>query len=229
MNAQYQISAVADGYTIADRPDVEPTPYYNATHLVAASLAKAQSDMSNPAFDAQNPHFRNRYASLAAVRNAVIPILAKHGIALVQDLQSVENGVSCTTRLYHSSGQSLTFGPLVLPVSKADAQGFGSAATYARRYALMAVAGVVGDDDDDAESAVGATPQKVAAPKAPEGYAQWAQSLKDAAKRGMVTLQSIWEAGTKEYRQYAASQGSWWPDLKNQAAQLGNGAVNEQA
>lgn len=122
---------------------------------LAAALAKAQVEMSNPKFDKTNPHFKNKFASLAAVRDAVIPILAKHGIACVQDLVDVDGGVACMTRLYHSSGQVLAFGPLRMPVSKPDAQGFGSAATYARRYHLMAVANVVGDEDDDANQATG--------------------------------------------------------------------------
>lgn len=122
---------------------------------IAAALSKAQTEMSNPGFDSTNPHFRNKFASLAAVRNAVVPVMAKHGIFVSQDLCSVEGSVSCLTILTHSSGQQMRFGPLVLPVSKNDAQGFGSAATYARRYSLMAVAGVVGDDDDDANAATG--------------------------------------------------------------------------
>lgn len=122
---------------------------------IAGALSKAQTEMSNPGFDSTNPHFRNKFASLAAVRNAVVPVMAKHGIFVSQDLSSVAEGVSCVTILTHSSGQQMRFGPLVLPVSKNDAQGFGSAATYARRYSLMAVAGVVGDDDDDANAATG--------------------------------------------------------------------------
>lgn len=122
---------------------------------IAAALAKAQGDMANPSFDSQNPHFRNRFASLAAVRNAVVPVLAKHGICLTQNIQTCEGSIACTTTLTHASGQQMVFGPFILPASKADAQGFGSAATYARRYTMMAVAGVVGDDDDDAETAVG--------------------------------------------------------------------------
>jgi hypothetical protein len=122
---------------------------------IAAALAKAQCEMSNPGFDSTNPHFRNKYASLAAVRNATIPVLARHGVSVIQDVKTADNGVSCETILTHSSGQQMRLGPLVLPVSKADAQGYGSAITYARRYHLMAVAGVVGDADDDAEGAVG--------------------------------------------------------------------------
>lgn len=124
---------------------------------IAKALAAAQAEMRNPAFDSQNPHFRNSFASLASVRNAVVPVLAKYGICMTQNLETTGDGkgVACTTYLTHESGQQMAFGPLVMPASKADAQGFGSAATYARRYSLMAVCGVVGDDDDDANSAVG--------------------------------------------------------------------------
>src|SRR6185437_6559691 len=122
---------------------------------IATALAKAQLDMSNPKFDTTNPFFKNKYVSLAAVRDAVVPVLSKHGIALTQDLCAAEGAVSCITILTHASGQQMRFGPYALPVSKQDAQGYGSASTYARRYHLMAVAGVVGDADDDAETAVG--------------------------------------------------------------------------
>ena len=127
----------------------------NPLNEIGAALAKAQADMTNPKFDRENPHFRNRFASLAAVRDAVIPVLAKHGISLTQDLTSEGNAVRCLTILTHASGQQMRFGPLSMPATKADAQGLGSAATYARRYALMAVAGVVGDEDDDANEASG--------------------------------------------------------------------------
>jgi hypothetical protein len=121
---------------------------------LATALSKAQTEMSNPGFDSKNPHFGNKFASLAAVRNAVVPPLAKNGIAIVQDICNVEGGISCLTRLVHLSGQWMEFGPLVMPFAKADAQGFGSAATYCKRYHLMAINVVAGDTDDDAEAAV---------------------------------------------------------------------------
>jgi len=126
----------------------------NDLDKIATALAKAQADMSNPTFDSANPHFRNRFASLAQVRNSVVPILARHGISLTQDIRTDGNAIACTTILTHASGQQMTFGPLVMPASKGDAQGLGSAATYARRYSMMAVCGVVGDDDDDGNAAV---------------------------------------------------------------------------
>ncbi len=137
---------------------------------IGAALAKAQAEMSNPRYDKTNPHFKNKFASLAAVRDAVIPVFAKHGIACLQELEAVEGGVACTTILIHSSGQVHRTAPLRMPVSKADAQGFGSAGTYARRYSLMAVANVVGDEDDDANQATGRP--------APATNLNWAHSPK---------------------------------------------------
>ncbi len=122
------------------------------TDKIDAALAAAQAEMANPAQDAKNDHFRNKYATLASVRNAVIPVLAKHGISCTQELVSIDNKVGCATRLAHA-GQWIEFEPLMLPAGKNDAQGFGSACTYARRYSLQAVAGVFGDADDDGNAA----------------------------------------------------------------------------
>jgi hypothetical protein len=135
---------------------------------IAAAFAKAQSEMQNAVFDSKNPHFGNRFASLAAVRDAVLPALARNGIATFQDILNVEGGISCTTILVHSSGQKMEFGPLIMPFTKADAQGFGSAATYCKRYHLMAVGVVAGDADDDAQAAVG-KPTAYAEPHRPQG------------------------------------------------------------
>lgn len=137
-----------------DQTTTEPTVAPFATNELAAAIAKAQLEMQNPKFDSENPHFRNKYASLAAVRDAVVPCFAKHDVAIMQDV-TTENGlVKCTTHLMHSSGQSTVFGPLTLPVQKADIQGYGAAITYARRYSLQAAANVVGDADDDGNAAV---------------------------------------------------------------------------
>lgn len=117
------------------------------------ALAEAQAEMKNPALDSVNPHFKSKFANLASVRNAVIPVLAKHGLFLAQDLTNTERGIACKTIISHVSGQQITFGPLEMPAMKPDAQGLGSAATYARRYSLMAALSIVGDEDDDANAA----------------------------------------------------------------------------
>jgi hypothetical protein len=117
------------------------------------ALIEARVDIHNPQFDSQNPHFKSRFASLKAVIASVIPPLADHGIAVIQDLQTVEGGIACYTHLLHESGEEKTYGPLIMRATKQDPQGYASASTYARRYHLQAVGGVVGDDDDDGNSA----------------------------------------------------------------------------
>ena len=117
------------------------------------ALIKARADIHNPHFDSENPHFRSKFASLKAVIEATIPVFAQHGIAVVQDLQTIEGGIGCFTHLLHESGEEKKFGPLVIRPTKPDAQGEASASTYARRYHLMTVCGVVGDVDDDGNAA----------------------------------------------------------------------------
>lgn len=121
---------------------------------LAAALAKAQAELENVSKDRENPHFRSRYATLAGVLDEVRPKLAKQGISVVQmPVNGDGTSIGVVTRLLHSSGQWIEGAFYVAP-TKADAQGAGSALTYARRYSLMAVAGV-GPEDDDAEAAVG--------------------------------------------------------------------------
>jgi len=117
-----------------------------------AAFTMAQTEMKNPPLDSTNPHFRSKFASLAGVRDSVVPVLNKHGIAVTQLLGARDGGITCETILIHSSGEWMS-GEAWMPSVKSDAQGYGSAATYARRYSLMAICGVVGDEDDDGNAA----------------------------------------------------------------------------
>jgi hypothetical protein len=120
---------------------------------IAEALAKAQCEMKNPAFDSVNPHFKSKFASLAAVRDAIVPVAAKHGLFIAQNLTNTERGIACTTIITHASGQQMSFGPLEMPAMKPDAQGLGSAATYARRYSLLGAFSLSAEEDDDANAA----------------------------------------------------------------------------
>lgn len=160
------------------------------TNEIAKALAEAQGEMKNPTFDSTNPHFKNKFASLASVRNATVPVLAKHGIAVVQDLVTTDGAISCTTRLFHTSGQTLTFGPLAMPATKPDAQGLGSAATYAKRYALMAVCGVVGDEDDDGNAAVTNGKSNYHDPRGEKWTKQDTQEVNKYHKRILAAIES---------------------------------------
>jgi len=126
---------------------------------IATALAKAQGEIANPAKEAENPHFRSRYADLATVLKTVRPVLAKHGIALTQTTQILDGSLVLVTRLHWRDEELAGYYP-ISPV-KSDPQGYGSAMTYARRYALQAIVGVAADDDDDGNAA-SAAPSKPA-------------------------------------------------------------------
>src|SRR5262245_22215396 len=120
---------------------------------LSAALVKAQAAVKAPALDSVNPHFKNRYASLAAVREAVLPAFHAQGLAILQSPCDRDGRPALTTLIVHASGQFLELELLCLPVQRQDAQGYGSAYTYGRRYALLAIAGVVAEEDDDGEEA----------------------------------------------------------------------------
>lgn len=117
------------------------------TKTIAAALAKAQAEMGKALKDSDNPHFKSKYADLGSVMDACLPALNKHGIAVIQPFVSGEFGHTVKTVLIHESGETLECAvPLIF--GKNDMQGLGSAMTYARRYGLMAMAGIAPEDDD---------------------------------------------------------------------------------
>lgn len=134
---------------------------------ISAAMSKAQGEMKPALKDATNPAYRSHYATLTAVWEACREPLSKHGIAVWQDACISELGVAVTTKLTHTSGQWIEFGPLAVPMSKQDAHGLGSALSYGKRYALSTAIGIVAEEDDDANAAVGTTEAHAARP--PDG------------------------------------------------------------
>lgn len=114
---------------------------------LAVALAKAQAVIEGAIKDRANPAFRSKYADLSAVWDAIREPLTKNGLSLVQMPDIFEGEPVLVTRLLHESGEWLE-GTYPLRPVKEDPQGYGSAITYARRYAAMAVCGVCPEDDD---------------------------------------------------------------------------------
>lgn len=115
---------------------------------LAPDLVLALGEIGGAVKDSTNPHFRSKYADLSSVIDAVKGPLAKHGLAFLQDVSSDDHSVSVTTIIVHKSGETLSLCKVTLPVTKADAQGVGSAITYAKRYSLQSSLGVPSEDDD---------------------------------------------------------------------------------
>lgn len=118
----------------------------NISELVTA-LAKAQGAIENATKASVNPHFKSNYADLASIREAIRAPLSENGLSIVQGLRTVQGALEVETVLFHNSGQSIRE-VLTVPLGRPDPQSMGSAATYGRRYALMALLGLASEDDD---------------------------------------------------------------------------------
>ena len=154
---------------------------------LAAALAKAQSTIQGAIKDTANPFFKSKYADLASVKDAIQIPLSSNCLSYVQVVHNPENGVGVETILMHASGEWLSGGVVFVPVSKADAQGYGSALTYARRYSLSAITGVAPEDDDGNAAAV-AKPIKVAEPDA-----ALLELANNAAKQGVLAYRAFYK------------------------------------
>ena len=121
-----------------------------------AALAAYQGEVQAARRDGRNPHLRSNYATLASVMEAIRPA-CKHGLSHTQTCIKRDEGVVLVTTLRHRDGYMVTSElPLTLG---SDWQKFGSAFTYARRYALMGIYGIASTDDDDDGAAAAAPPQ----------------------------------------------------------------------
>ena len=112
-----------------------------------AALAKMQGELTMAKKDSDNPYFKSKYADLATCINTAKKPMADNGLSVSQHCGFDGSYVRCVTVLGHASGQYMT-STCVIPVTKKDAQGVGSAITYARRYSFSAVIGLSQDDDD---------------------------------------------------------------------------------
>lgn len=115
---------------------------------ISAALVKAQTEFGPALKTHTNPAFRSKYANLSACVEAVVDALNANKIFLMQPTHLCEDGVIVETVFIHASGEQMSSGKLHVPASKHDAQGYGSALTYARRYSLMAACGIAPEDDD---------------------------------------------------------------------------------
>lgn len=169
-----------------------------STNLIElqAALAKAQGAFEVAVRDSVNPHFKQNYANIAAVRNACFKALSENGLAIIQYhyQKEVTGDWLLATRLAHSTGEWIE-SDYPLHVGKNDAQGFLAATTYARRAAWSTLIAIVSDtEDDDGEAVVGREEDTntVNARRAQDGH-NWATAQ-------IVLVNTLDEAGLDAYR-----------------------------
>ena len=154
---------------------------------LAVALNKAQADFMVAKKDAKNPFFKSKYATLNAVYEAVAEALLKNGLSVIQTIV----GDAVETTLIHTSGQFITSSCPIVCAKQNDPQAMGSAITYARRYSLASLLGVMTDEDDDGEKAMARPAPKQSVKEAPK--AEKKQEKEPETPQCLLTLSKFRE------------------------------------
>lgn len=117
---------------------------------LAQALVKFQADLPDIGLDSENPHFKSKFASLPKITKIVLPKLAENGLSFTAGGVVYEGQFGLSATLLHESGEERSG---FFPIIATDPQKIGSAITYARRYLLASLTGIVADVDDDGNGA----------------------------------------------------------------------------
>lgn len=128
--------------------------------LLSAALVAAHLELLNPAKNREvevrmktGGKYFFKYATLDQILSDCRPVLARAGLALMQEVIGIEGVPYINTHLIHASGESHTTATRMLISEGGNAQELGSAISYARRYAILAILCLAADEDDDGNSA----------------------------------------------------------------------------
>lgn len=174
---------------------------------LAEALSKAQGQIDDVTKNGINPHFRSKYADLAAVRSVIREPLAVNDISVIQAPRTLDGEVEVETMLVHKSGEYISE-TLRLPVGKWDAHGIGSGISYARRYGLLSILALAAADDDGNE-AVEKPVVKATVHNVQKGSILEVEARQAAAK-GNDSLSTYWRKLNEEER------GWFSPDLRKE-------------
>lgn len=166
--------------------------------MIAAALVQARRDVGIAIKNAKNPHLKNTYADLGAVYDAIDDALDKNDLTPFQTpIASNDGKLHLQSLILHKSGEFMG-GVVVIPLGKQDPQGYGSALTYARRYALASMLNVTQDDDDGAR----ASDWRERAESAP-----CHESQQETMKELLAQYRKSWEQLTSVYPPNAPYKG----------------------
>lgn len=134
---------------------------------ISPALVAAVNSMDGVAKTAENDGFKkngvgSKYATLAGCIEASKDALSANGLCVIQGpgATNTEAKTLCiTTRIVHESGEWIET-DFDMPLTKWSPHEAGSATTYGRRYALMAMLGLAPVEDDDGNAASGLKVEK---------------------------------------------------------------------
>ena len=117
---------------------------------LTTALLNAQRAIPTVWKDGASHH--GKYSTITGVLNTLMPVLLENDLVIAQPSFDAGTGLAgITTILMHGpTGQSLELGSVTVPVNKKDAQGYGGALTYGRRYGLLCAFCLKTSDDDGA-------------------------------------------------------------------------------
>lgn len=165
---------------------------------VYCAIASAQLEFGTVSKGSTNPAFKSKYADLADVASVVIPVLARHGVCVIQYLVG-DNLSAMRTEFVHGNSETRVSCDVPLIVDRQNMQCMKSATTYAKRIGLESLSGVA-PEDDDGNAASKAPPLRQQRPAEPSAdQMRHEQAVSDA--RAMIEsaesvddLRSVYEA-----------------------------------
>lgn len=171
-----------------------PSPQYRpiiegsslSTAKISKALARAQGMIEVAKKDADNPYFKSKYADLVAIDKVSRKHLSECGIAVVHVPKSSEDGLKLYSTLFFED--EWICGSLPLMCNRANnMQDLGSAITYARRYGLQSLVGIVAEGEDDDGNAA-ARPESNSRPVKHPDAANEAKAKKKVTQNQMKLL-----------------------------------------
>lgn len=182
---------------------------------LATALSIAQGMMEPAGKDAKS--HQAKYATLLSVRESSRVALAKNDLSIIQAPIIADQRAGVITRLIHKSGQWIET-ELSIRLAKDDAHSIGSAITYARRYAMSSMLGIVADDDDDGALAMANHSKQIKPQLQPQESKMNVFDDKDMAmvdRVAKVLVQNSMEHLSKEF----------WDEIRGKGASLNT--INE--
>jgi hypothetical protein len=145
------------------------------------AFIKAQNEFTHPSKNKKG--YGYKYADLPSILDMARPILSKYGLCYIQSTNVVDDAMVVETRIYHSSGEYIgdSIKLLIDQGKMSSMQQLGSSITYARRYSLQNLLGIVGDEDDDGVASKDISSYKQAAPRKPTVKELYIKKFKELA------------------------------------------------
>lgn len=137
---------------------------------IATAMARVQSQLKPIEKNVSNPITKSKYTPLDKIVEYLLPIISAEGLSFTQFPVADGSKVGVETLLMHTSGEWIEFEPFMMEIAEnkrmTGAQEAGSIVTYAKRYSISAIFGLVSDEDKDGNSSKPNEPMTIEKAKA---------------------------------------------------------------